>query len=137
LGISVLTKLASALNRADEVLNQILAKAFATAGDKAAIRELVANLSNPDKAIQSDCIKVLYEVGTLQPDLIADDVDMFVALLDNRNNRLAAAKEIEGFDIAEHGASAYPECVFNGNDGTPKSLDSVGVPVCAPGAAGD
>jgi Amt family ammonium transporter len=54
--------------------------------------------------------------------------------------RLDAAKEIEGLDLAEHGASAYPEYVLNGNDGTPKSLDDlkgVGVPVRAPGAAGD
>ena len=54
--------------------------------------------------------------------------------------RLAAAKEIEGLDISEHGASAYPEYVLTGNDGTPKSLDDikgVGVPVRAPGAAGD
>jgi HEAT repeat protein len=86
--MSVLSKLASALNRNDEVPNQILAQEIADAQDKAAVRELVANLSNPDKAIQSDCIKVLYEVGALQPDLIEDHVDAFVALLGSRNNRL-------------------------------------------------
>ncbi len=69
--MSVLAKLASALNRNAEAPNQILAKEIAAAHDQAAIRELVANLSNPDKAIQSDCIKVLYEVGSLQPDLKA------------------------------------------------------------------
>lgn len=86
--MSVLSKLASALNRADEVPNQILANEIAESHDQAAVRELVTNLSNPDKAIQSDCIKVLYEVGGLQPDLIEDDVDAFVALLGSRNNRL-------------------------------------------------
>src|SRR5258706_15800503 len=86
--MSVLAKLASALNRNDEVPNQILAKAIAETQDKAAVHELVANLSSPDKAIQSDCIKVLYEVGVIQPNLIAEDVDAFVALLGSRNNRL-------------------------------------------------
>jgi ammonium transporter, Amt family len=54
--------------------------------------------------------------------------------------RLSPEKELEGLDIAEHGAAAYPEYVLNGNDGTPKSLDDlkgVGARVRAPGAAGD
>ncbi len=39
--------------------------------------------------------------------------------------RVSAAGEIEGLDIHEHGAPAYPEYVLKGNDGTPKSLDAV------------
>ncbi len=39
--------------------------------------------------------------------------------------RLSAAGEIEGMDKHEHGAMAYPEYVYNGNDGTPKSLDDL------------
>jgi len=39
--------------------------------------------------------------------------------------RVSAAGEIEGLDIHEHGASAYPEYVHNGNDGTPKSLADI------------
>jgi hypothetical protein len=86
--MSVLNKLASALNRSDEVPNQLLAKAIAEAGDAAAVRELVDNLSNQDKAIQSDCIKVLYEIGALKPDLIAGYSAVFLDLLRSRNNRL-------------------------------------------------
>ncbi len=37
--------------------------------------------------------------------------------------RLAADKEIAGLDLEEHGTSAYPEYVLNGNDGTPRSLE--------------
>jgi len=59
---------------------------------------------------------------------------IFYAIKSVGQLRLDPAKEIEGLDIAEHGASAYPEYVLNGNDGTPKSLDGVGVPVRAPGA---
>lgn len=86
--MSVLHKLASALERSDEVPNQILAKEIADANDTAAVQELAANLANANKDIQSDCIKVLYEVGYLKPDLIADYVDTFVGLLRSRNNRL-------------------------------------------------
>lgn len=86
--MSVLNKLASALNRADEVPNQILAQEIAEAGDAAAVQELAANLSNKDKNIQSDCIKVLYEIGERKPDLIADHVEAFITLLRGRNNRL-------------------------------------------------
>ena len=86
--MSVLNKLASAQNRNDEVPNQILAKELADSGDKAAVKELVDNLSNRDKNIQSDCIKVLYEIGALKPELIAAYVDNFIALLRGRNNRL-------------------------------------------------
>lgn len=39
--------------------------------------------------------------------------------------RVSAAGEIEGLDIHEHGASAYPEYAFKGNDGTPRSLDEI------------
>jgi hypothetical protein len=46
------------------------------------------HLSDADKAIASDCIKVLYEIGALEPTLIASYVDDFVKLLHSRNNRL-------------------------------------------------
>ncbi len=42
--------------------------------------------------------------------------------------RVSAAGEIEGLDIHEHGASAYPEYVHSGNDGTPKSLADIKKP---------
>jgi Amt family ammonium transporter len=42
--------------------------------------------------------------------------------------RVSAAGEIEGLDIHEHGASAYPEYMIKDNDGTPKSLDELKKP---------
>jgi hypothetical protein len=86
--MSVLPKLASALNRSDEIPNQQLAQEIAEQNDHAAVRELVENLSNPDHNIQNDCIKVLYEVGERKPELIANHVDAFITLLGSRNNRL-------------------------------------------------
>ena len=86
--INVLSKIASALNRRDEVPNQELAKIIVTLQNKEAIQELIQNLGHTDKAIQNDCIKVLYEIGMITPDLITDYFDTFLELLDNKNNRL-------------------------------------------------
>lgn len=80
--------LASQQNRRDEVPNQELAKEIATAGDKRAVKELFENLSNKDKAVQSDCIKVIYEIGEQQPKLIAGFANELIKLLSNKNNRL-------------------------------------------------
>lgn len=66
--MSILPKLASSLGRRDEVPNQELAKQLVKSKDKKAIVELVENLSKKDKNIQSDCIKVLYEIGEQQPE---------------------------------------------------------------------
>ncbi len=85
--INVLDQLASSLNRRDEVPNQELAKEMVLSEDKEAIKVLVTNLTNK-KAIQNDCIKVLYEIGEQKPKLIAGYVNEFVAQLGSKNNRL-------------------------------------------------
>jgi len=69
--MSVLSKLATALNRKDEIPNVALAEEIVRKNDAGAVSQLVANLSNRDKNIQSDCIKVLYEIGQRDPKLIA------------------------------------------------------------------
>ena len=86
--MTVISKLAYSLNRRDEVPNQELAKQIVAENDKNAIKELVENLHNKNKNIQNDCIKVLYEIGERKPVLIAEYAKDFVALLDNKNNRL-------------------------------------------------
>jgi len=86
--MTVINKLATSLNRRDEVPNQVLAKQIADKNDKQAVKELVDNLNNKNKDMQNDCIKVLYEIGERKPSLVADYAKEFVALLDNKNNRL-------------------------------------------------
>ena len=86
--MSIINKLASSLNRRDEVPNQELAKQIADSGDTKSIQELVDNLSNKSKDIQNDCIKVLYEIGEKKPLLIAGYAKNFIELLDSKNNRL-------------------------------------------------
>jgi hypothetical protein len=65
--MSVLDKLATSLKRNDEMPNQELAKQIVLENDQKAIKELIINLNNPDKNIQSDCIKVLYEIDERIP----------------------------------------------------------------------
>jgi hypothetical protein len=84
----ILNKLASVLGRRDETPNMSLAKQVAAKKDKAAIREHVDNLFNKRKDIQNDCIKVLYEIGEIDPSLIAQYSKEFVSLLSHKNNRL-------------------------------------------------
>ena len=86
--MSIIPKLSTSLNRRDEVPNQDLAKEIVATENKEAVGELVANLSNKSKDIQSDCIKVLYEIGEAKPNLIAPYANNFVELLDSKNNRL-------------------------------------------------
>ncbi len=87
--MSILNKLASSLGRRDEVPNQELAQQIVNASNKKAVKELVDNLANKNKNIQSDCIKVLYEIGERKAALIADHCNEFIQLLESSNNRLA------------------------------------------------
>jgi hypothetical protein len=86
--MSVLNKLACSLGRRDEVPNQELAEQIVADNDTTAVKELIENLSNKDKNIQSDCIKALYEIGERNAKLIAAYHKEFGQLLDSKNNRL-------------------------------------------------
>lgn len=86
--MTVLNQLSSALGQRDEKPNQELAAKIASKKDHSAVQELVDNLNNSSKAIQSDCIKVLYEVGEQAPDLIQQYDRAFLQLLNSKNNRL-------------------------------------------------
>lgn len=86
--VSIITKLTSSLGRRDEIPNQQLAKEIVSENNKNAISELVDTLKNKDKAIQNDCIKVLYEIGDSKPELISKYADTFISFLSHKNNRL-------------------------------------------------
>ncbi|MCR4437838.1 MAG: hypothetical protein QHJ34_02185 [bacterium] len=86
--MSVLQRRAHFQNWRDEVPNQELTKELAQAQDRAGIREIAEGLCHDNPNVQSDCIKVLYEVGYLNPEVIAEYVDDFLNLLKSRNNRL-------------------------------------------------
>ncbi|WP_214225069.1 hypothetical protein [Pedobacter sp. B4-66] len=86
--MGIIDKLAHSLGRRDEIPNQELANAIVQANDSKAVEELIENLYHKNKDIQSDCIKVIYEIGTVKPELIADFSNELTTLLDHKNNRL-------------------------------------------------
>lgn len=65
-----------------------LTKQISETENKDAVKELIINLENKDKKIQSGCIKTLYELGYLKPELISDYYREFIKLLRSKNNRL-------------------------------------------------
>jgi HEAT repeat protein len=85
---TVIDKLASSLKRRDEAPNVKLAQSIVKNDDEDAVVDLVENLANKDREVQSDCIKVLYEIGERKPALIARFAEEFGSLLDSKNNRL-------------------------------------------------
>ena len=86
--MNILNRLAHFQNRRDEEPNLILARELAEARDTAGIREIAENLWNENAEVQSDCIKVLYEIGASEPGLIAGYAGEFLKLLGSKNNRL-------------------------------------------------
>ena len=87
--MSILNHLACAQGRRDEASNQELARELAEREDQEGSRELVANRRHADQNVRSDCLKTLYGVGYLRPELIADYAAEFLRLLRDRNNRMA------------------------------------------------
>jgi hypothetical protein len=99
--LSVLNKIAFYQNKRDETPNQQLARELAETENTRGIKEIAANLNHKNKNVQSDCLKVLYEIGYLKPALIADYVNDFLALLNSKNNRMVWGAMIALATIAD------------------------------------
>jgi hypothetical protein len=84
----MIEKLATSLGRRDEVPNVELAKQIAEAEDQIAVDELINLIHHKDRSIQSDSIKVLYEIGAINPGLLQPHLKTFVSLLRSKNNRM-------------------------------------------------
>ena len=102
--MSVIQRIAHFQNRRDEVPNQELARDLAVQQDAAGIHEIAENLWSKDKNVRADCIKVLYEIGDLDPALVADYAEDFIRLLKSGNNRLVWGGMTALGAIAEHKA---------------------------------
>ncbi|HKY55255.1 MAG TPA: hypothetical protein VJM08_13150 [Anaerolineales bacterium] len=118
--MSILNRLATSLGRRDEVPNQELARDLAAKKDKEGIGEIAENLWNNDKNIQADCIKVLYEMGRIEPKLITDYTADFVKLLRSKNNRLAWGAMTALAEVAK----ADPNTVFQHLDVIKKAKET-------------
>ncbi len=108
--MTVLNKIAFFQERRDEVPNQELARELANTQNKEDIKEIAENLWNKNANVQSDCLKVLYELGYLKPELVVDYTSDFLKLLKHKNNRmvwgsmiaLATVARLRGEEIYAH-----------------------------------
>lgn len=84
----MIERIAYNLGRNDEEPNIILATLLCNTKDFEGIKEIVEGLRNKKKEVANDCIKVLYEIGERNPELISEYVIEFIQLLKSQNNRL-------------------------------------------------
>jgi len=118
--MNVIDLIATSLNKRDEKANQELALEIIKGNRYDWIKELVDNLTHKDKNIQSDCIKVLYEIGENgSPQLIAPYLKNFSNLLTSKNNRLIWGAMI-AIDMI---ASVNPKGVFDLLPSIQKTID--------------
>jgi hypothetical protein len=108
------------MRRRDEIPNQELARDLASKQDKVGIHEIAENLWSKDKNVQTDCIKVLYEVGSIEPTLIIDYTEDFVKCLRSKNNRLIWG----GMTALAEVAKANPAGVFKHLDEIKKATEA-------------
>jgi len=97
----MIEKLACKLGRNDEMPNIELAEHLCRQNDIAGVKEIVDGYKGTDKAVANDCIKVLYEIGKRNPDLISDYADDFISCLRSKNNRLVWGSMMALATIAE------------------------------------
>ena len=109
--MSVLEQIAYYQKRRDEVPNQELAKALVARKDVEGIHEIAQHLWDKNKSVRSDCLKVLYEIGYLEPTLIAPYAEDFLKLLHEKNNRLVWGAMIGLANVASLRAEAIWPCI--------------------------
>ncbi len=71
-----------------EAPNIALAEKLCETGDAVGVKEITQGLNSDNQLIAGDCIKVMYEIGSRRPQLIADYVDKFIYLISSSNNRM-------------------------------------------------
>lgn len=85
--MSIAGRLAGALERRDERPNVDLAEAIAAAGDREAVNELVDLVRSGTARQRNDAMKVLYEIGARDPNLIGGYCPVFLEALGSKTNR--------------------------------------------------
>jgi len=83
---TIADQLANALGRNDEAPNIALADKIVRTSNANAIKELVILMNDKKAAIRHDAIKVIYEAGERQPELIIPYKKDFLLLFDHPDN---------------------------------------------------
>lgn len=106
--MDVIAQLASSLGHNDERPNILLAETLVANRNAEGVRTLVDLLNGRNKALKSDALKALYEVGARAPEMIAPYIAQFKNLLASPDNRMVwgAMCAIDAI------AACRPEAVF-------------------------
>lgn len=108
--MTVYDQLSSRIGQRGDQADIDLAITLSQNPDPEAVSELVQGLKSKDPALQSDCVKALYELGYRDPVQIAPYARNFLELLHSRNNRLVWGGMIALSTIADQTADQlYPE----------------------------
>ncbi|MBW8639927.1 hypothetical protein K1W69_22215 [Hoeflea sp. WL0058] len=81
-------RLACSQGRRDEGPNVELAEELAEADDAGGVKAVAECLTFGSSAIQSDAVKVLYEIGARKPHLIVQHMAILMERLQSNNNRI-------------------------------------------------
>jgi len=86
--LSIIPQLATSLGHKEEAPNIELAHKIVVSNNENAVKELIENLNNKNKAIAFDCIKTLYEIGGQKPELISGYKKDFINQLNSKQGRM-------------------------------------------------
>lgn len=84
---SIAERLSGAMERRDEGPNVALAEEIAASGDRAGVSELVELVRSGMPRQRNDAMKVLYEIGARDPELIGGHCPVFLEALGSKTNR--------------------------------------------------
>ena len=84
----IVDQLASSLKRMDQQPNIDLAARLSRAGDKEAIAALMQLAKTGSKPVRYDAIKVIYEIGRIEPEMLLWHGEGLIALLQAKENRM-------------------------------------------------
>lgn len=98
--MGAIERIAYNVGRRDEVPNQELAAELAASKDADGIAEIADHLEDKNKSVASDCLKVMYEIGYIDPTLIEPYTGRFLGLLRSPNNRMVWGSMIALWTVA-------------------------------------
>lgn len=117
---AVLSRLAHLQTRRDRTPNLDLARDLAARNDKAEIREIAQNMWSANKNVHWDCIHVMYEIGAIDPALIAPYAEDFVKLLKSKHNNMVWGAMTALAEVAK----VKPEVIFKHLDEIKKAKEN-------------
>ena len=116
----MIEKTAFGLERNDEEPNIALAEELCRDRNVQGIAEIAARLASRVPRLANDCIKILYEIGARDPELVVDDTEKFLSLLRSPNNRLVWG----GMTALAYVTRLRPQVVFGSLDSVLEALET-------------